>query len=156
MVHQRLKNNVDFEQSDDQYGFRPKRQITDVFAILENLIGKSNEWNLPLWMASLDLNKAFDRIELGPLFNALRLQNTPESYVQLLALLYRNQTGSMNGSRLFRIQRGVKQGDVISPMLFNAGIEIAFRRWKQTQPINTQLILGANKYSKRNGNTSND
>ena len=82
-------------------------------------------------MASLDLSKAFDRIELGPLFNALRLQNTPESYVQLLALLYKNQTGSVNGSRLFGIQRGVKQGDVISPMLFNVGIEIAFRRWKQ-------------------------
>ena len=36
----------------------------------------------------------------------------------------------MSGSRGFGIHRGVKQGDVISPLLFNAGIEAAFRAWK--------------------------
>ena len=37
----------------------------------------------------------------------------------------------MNGSKSFPILRGVKQGDMISPMLFNAGIEKAFREWKK-------------------------
>ena len=42
-------------------------------------------------------------------------------YLKLLAALYCNQTGDVNG---------VKQGDVISPLLFNAGLEHAMRKWK--------------------------
>jgi len=57
--------------------------------------------------------------------------NIPEPYIQLLAVLYSNQTGSVNGNYFFKILRGVKQGNIISPMLINAGIEIAFRAWKQ-------------------------
>ena len=37
--------------------------------------------------------------------------------------------GDVNG-KTFPIQRGVKQGDVISPFLFNAGLEHAMRKWK--------------------------
>ena len=36
----------------------------------------------------------------------------------------------MNGSFLFAIQRVVKQGDVLSSMLFNVGLESAFRVWR--------------------------
>lgn len=141
LLHKRLKYILEREQSDEQFGFRPHRRIDDVFTILEDVIGKCNEWNLPLWMASLDLKKTFDRIEFGFLFEALRIQNVPEPYIQLLAVLYNNQTGSVNGSRYFNIRRGVKQGDIISPMLFNAGLEIAFRSWK-TKLSNHGILLG--------------
>ena len=84
-----------------------------------------------MWFASLDLTKAFDKIEHDALFQALLRQGVPPSYLALLTSLYRKQTGSVQGGRPFSITRGVKQGDVISPMLFNAGLEHAMRNWKQ-------------------------
>ena len=103
IVYHRLKHCLDQEQSEDQYGFRPNRRIEDVFVVLENVIGKSIEYNLPLWMVSLDMRKAFDRIEFGPLFDALRSQCDPEPYIALLMVLYEEQWGSANGSSLFAI-----------------------------------------------------
>ena len=52
-------------------------------------------------MVSIDLRKAFDRI-LHPLFDVLRVQCVLEGYIQLLAALYNNQQGFVNGSRGFR------------------------------------------------------
>ena len=53
---------LDPEQSDDQYGFQKDKRIEDVFCVLENVIGKSIEFQIPLWMVSIDMRKAFDRI----------------------------------------------------------------------------------------------
>ena len=94
------------------------------------MIGKSNEWDTPLWCASLDLRKAFDRIGHRSLFEALHDQGVPQCYISLLSALYRSQTGQVQAGRKFPIQRGVKQGDVLSPALFNAGLELALARWK--------------------------
>ena len=91
--------------------------------MLENVIGKSIEFNTPSWIASIDLRKAFDRIKYVPLFQALREQGIPDPYVALMS--------EVRGGAYFQIQRGVKQGDVISPMLFNAGLEKTIRSWKQ-------------------------
>ena len=69
-------------------------------------------------------------MKFGPLFAALRDQEVPEAYIQLLSALYEKQQGCVDGSRKFPIERGVKQGDVLSSMLFNAVLESAFRVWK--------------------------
>ena len=42
--------------------------------------------------------------------------------------MYCNQTKDVAG-KTFLIQRGVKEGDVASPLLFNASLEHAMRRW---------------------------
>ena len=98
---------------------------------LETVIGKSMDWNFDLRMASVDLRKAFDKIEYDSLFGALRAQGVPPEYVDLLTNFYQSQTSAVEGNAVFPIQRGVKQRDVLSPALFNAGSEEAISCWKR-------------------------
>ena len=131
MIYQRLHATLESHQSRDQVGFRPKYSVEDAFIVLESMISKSYEWKFPIWMASLDLRKAFDRIEYHALFDALREQGVGDNYLALLASMYSDQTGCIRGSKkYFNIERGVKQGDIISPVLFNAALELVMRRWK--------------------------
>ena len=112
-------------------GFQPRRSCEDALFILETVVHKSVDKHMPLWMISLDLQKAFDRVEWAPLTEALTLQGVPSEYCSLIAVLYRNQVGSLRGADSFEITRGVRQGDVLSPLLFNAALEQCMRRWKQ-------------------------
>ena len=93
LICSRISHILESAQSNDQFGFRKDRRIDDVFGIFENLVGKTSEWNLPIWIASLDLRKAFDRILHQPPSQAHHLQKVPEGYVQLLMVLYKNQKG---------------------------------------------------------------
>ena len=93
----------------DQTGFRGGPGLEDAFFVL-------------------DLTKAFDRVEYDPLFTALLEQGVPKVYCALLWALYQQQCGSLHGRETFAIQRGVKQGGVISPILFNAALESTIKR----------------------------
>jgi endonuclease/exonuclease/phosphatase family metal-dependent hydrolase len=130
-LYQRLQPILDAEQPPDQVGFRPNASTADALLVWELMCGKALEWNTGLWAASVDLTKAFDKIEYDALFAALREQGLDECYVALLMDLYQGQTGTVGRSKPFPILRGVRQGDILSPLLFNAGSEFALRKWKQ-------------------------
>jgi len=66
------------------------------------------------------------------LFQSLREQEVPDGYIYLLDLLYARQQGILGDTHVFNITRGVRQGDVLSPTLFNAALEQALRKWKQS------------------------
>lgn len=123
LLYGRVKEQLNMEQSSDQVGFRQCRSIDDAFIVLETMISKHLEYNLPLYMASLDLRKAFARIEYGALFEALRQQGIADDYLSLFVAIYSGQSGHVRNSRKFSITRGVKQGDILSPFLFNAALK---------------------------------
>ena len=130
MLHDRLQPLLETEQLMDQVGFRRGTGIDHALAVFETVCGKSIEWNCEIWFASLDLTKAFDRVEHNQLFQALREQHVPQPYIALLRAIYSSQSGAVHGGRPFDIQCGVKQGDILSPLLFNAALECALRKWK--------------------------
>ena len=48
----------------------------------------------------------------------------------VLCLLYVNQSGTVNWSLIFPIQRRVKQADTLSALFFNCIVDIAFDVWR--------------------------
>ena len=70
----------------------------------------------------LDASKAFDRVEYGKLFQLLIDRNLPSHIIRLLLNMYTDQHVRVlwNGiySCSFSVMNGVKQGAIISPILF--------------------------------------
>ena len=95
MLHHRIRGILDSHQPDEQIGFRNNVRIEDAFLIYESLIANSLEFNMPIWVASLDLRRAFDQIEFSALVEALRSHNLPESYIHLILALYSDQDGAV-------------------------------------------------------------
>ena len=130
MVYNRIVSTLEAQQSADQHGFRSGIRLEDALMVVETVVSRYCEFNKSLYIASLDVRKAFDRIQHGALFAALREQGADECTIALITELYKGQRGKANGSRFFDICRGVKQGDVLSSLLFNSCLEMVFRRWK--------------------------
>ena len=70
----------------------------------------------------LDASKAFDRVQYGKLFNILRQRNIPPVVTRLLLDMYTRQrlraSWSEGISEAFNTENGVKQGGILSPILF--------------------------------------
>ena len=94
-------------------GFRKGYSTTDHLQALNQIIEKSNEYNLPLYKGFIDYEKAFDTVEHFAIFEALRKTNVKETYINILQNIYNQATARVHLDKLvsteFPIHRGVRQ-----------------------------------------------
>eukprot|EP00973_Karenia_brevis_P025413 3506433-Karenia_brevis.AAC.1 len=91
----------------------------------------AHEWQHPVWLAALDVKKAFDSISHNAIWATLERQQIPQPYIDLLRDLYDGQTAHVQTdrrSRTFIVQCGTEQGDPLSSLLFNALLEDVFQQ----------------------------
>ena len=105
-----------------QFGFVPGRGNTDAIFVVRLLQERHLAANKRIYMAFVDLEKAFDRVPQNVIWWALRKLGVQEWIVRLVHGLYANTQSRVHVcegySEEFEVKVGVHQGSVLSPLLF--------------------------------------
>jgi len=147
LIETRLRVLLDGNQPTEQAGFRKGYSTVDHLQSINLVIEKCSEYDIELHAAFIDYSKAFDSINHKFLLSALKNQNVPQSMLNLIREMYTNVKArvvtDVKGS-YFNIEKGVKQGDPLSPILFNTALEEVFRKleWE-----NKGILINGKKLS---------
>ena len=109
---------------ENQLGFMPGNRTSDALIILYNLINtycKQN--NKYIYACFVDFKKAFDSIPRHILFQKLLKHNVTGKFYSSIKNMYTHDVACISiGGEItdtFNINQGVKQGCILSPLLFN-------------------------------------
>lgn len=109
----------------------PGRRISDNLTLLRDLIVYAQSNNLPLAVAGIDIEKAYDRVAHSFLFGVLGQMGFPDKFLVALKKLYTGMTSCVlvNGkvSDPFGVSSGVRQGCPLSPVMFICVMEPLLR-----------------------------
>ena len=131
ILQARLQQYMNCELSDVQAGFRKGRGTRDQISNIRWIINKAREFQKNIYFCFVDYAKAFDCVDHNKLWKILKEMGIPDHLTCLLINLYAGQetivrTG--HGTRdWFQIGRGVRQGCILSPCLFNLYAEYIMR-----------------------------
>ena len=99
------------------------RCCSDQIFALRNIIEECIEWNAPIFVNFVDFCKAFDSIHRDTILTVMRHKGLSEKIVSLIKLFYVPFECDVilkeGVSDLFEMQTGVRQGFMLSALLFS-------------------------------------
>ena len=119
------------ELPDVQAGFRKGRGTRDQIANIRWIIRKAREFQKNIYFCFIDYAKAFDCVDHNKLWKILKEMRIPDHLTCLLRNLYAGQEATVRTGHgttdWFQIGKGVCQGCMLSPCLFNFYAEYIMR-----------------------------
>ena len=132
IIQMRLSDAINTILREEQAGFRPGVGCIDHIFTLRNIIEQCIEWNTKVHINFIDLEKAFDSIHRDTLWRILLAYGCPEKIINIIKCFYNNFSCSfIHKKKLkdwFSVRSGVRQGCVLSPMLFLVAIDWIMRK----------------------------
>ena len=122
---------MNHELSDVQAGFRKDRGTRDQIANILWIIEKAREFQKNIYFCFIDYAKAFDCVDHNKLWKILKEMGISDHLTCLLGNLYAGQEETVRTGHgttgCFQIRKGVRQGCILSPCLFNLYVEYIMR-----------------------------
>ena len=138
ILQARFQQCVNHGLPDVQAGFRKGRGTRDQIANICRIIEKAREFQKNIYFCFIDCTKAFDYVDHNKLRKIFWEMEIPYHLICLLRNLYAGQEATVRTghgtTNWFQIRKGVRQGCILSPCLFNlyaeyniqnAGLDVA-------------------------------
>ena len=139
---------TDIDISDHQFGFKKSHGTDKCVYSLKQIVQYYNKHGSPVYACFLDASKAFDRVNHWTLFRRLIDRGVPHHIVNTMIYWYTHQECTVRWgretSKPFKVSNGVRQGGILSPLLFNLYVDGLSRKL-------TKVNVGC----KLNGHTMN-
>ena len=156
---------MNHEPPDVQARFRKGRGTRDQVSIIHWIIEKSKEFQKNIYFCFIDYAKAFDCVDHNKLWKILQEMGIPDHLTRLLRNLYARQEATVRTGHgttdWFKIGKGVHQGCILSPCLFNvyavyimrnagldeaqSGIKIARRNINNLRYVDDTTLMAESK-----------
>ena len=130
ILQARLQQCMNCELPDVQASFRKSRGTRDQITNICWIIEKAREFQKNIYFCFIDYAKAFDCVDHHKLWKILKEMGIPGHLICLLRNLYAGQEATVrtgHGTDWFQIGKGVHQGCILSPCLFNLYAEYIMR-----------------------------
>ena len=112
-------------------GFREGRGTRDQIANIYWIMEKAREFQKSIYFSFIDYAKAFDCVDHNKLWKILKEMGIPDHFTCLLRNLYAGQEATVRTgygtTDCFYTGKGLRQGCILSPCLFNLYAEYIMR-----------------------------
>jgi hypothetical protein len=137
---------------ESQCGFLPGRSTVDALLVSRILASNAIERGIKLFKCFIDLTKAYDRVDRNNLWTILERYGVPVKLLTLIKNLHvgswakvklKSEDGSDIFSEVFELLRGLKQGSVFAPLLFNIFFGAIIKAFR-SECLKSEVALGVN------------
>ena len=100
--------------------------------VLRQMVEKRLEAQSSMALGFVDMEKAFDTVPMEMVMAMLRWMGVPEADVRMVEVMYETTTARVvvgeGASEEFEVNIGLRQGSVLSPLLFIAVLDLVSRK----------------------------
>ena len=134
---------------EEQCGFRPDRSTTDMMFVVRRLQEVGRKAGVSLHMCFVDLQKAYDTVVRTLLWQVLTRIGVPPQMIAVIRQFHDGMRACVRPddgvcSDWFEVKQGLRQGCVLSPLLFNiffaAVLNVVLQRFSEEPAILAELV----------------